>query len=294
MKLTFKNKIRVFIIVIVALLVVGISLFSFLGFNQDVDNKSSYEMQISLNQVAGESIDVLKASSVDALAEIGKYSLQELNNGATLICKFDFDVTEYALAVETSINAVLTQNTTFTGVEAEVNVYKTAGKTFTQIPSLVLVLGVSTALIFVYTLIMNKLSSAVAVLCSSLVSVLLFTALMATTRIPAYPFFEVFAGLAMITSSAIALAITSRYKALSYKDEKSTAFEIAEKAHHSLRFVFIALVGLACLASIIVAVIGLSASLFLGLGLLVAGLSAVVSAVYMTPLMWSLLKGINK
>lgn len=294
MKMTLNNKIRIFIIAVVTLLVVGIAMLSFLGFNQDVDNKSSYEMQVSIDQVAGDSVEVLKDSSNKAIAEIGKYTLQELDKGAMLVYKFDFDVTEYASSVETAVNTALSQSTTFSGVEAQVKVYKSAGNVYTQTSKLILALGVSLAIIFVYSLIMNKLSSAVAGICSSVLSVLLFTALMAITRIPAYPFFEVLCALAMVLSSAIALALTSRYKAVSKTEDKATAFTIAEKVNNSFRCVFIALAGCILLTSIIVGVVGLATSIFLALAILLAGLSAVASAVYMTPLMWSVLKGIKK
>ncbi len=297
MRVNFANKIKIFLISVLILLVVGMTLFGVLGFNQNIDNKKSYEMQVSVDQIAGESVDVLKTSSNEVLSSLNDscldYSYQEMNEGAVLIYKFSYDVSEQITTVKDTVQAALVANN-LGGVNAEVKVFENLGSYNSQFKNVILALGISIAIIFVYALFMNKLAGGVAVLCSSVLSALVFLALMAITRIPAQPYLAILVSACVALTSAIAVAITTKYKALYKVDDKPNVKVIAEKVNKSLRTVYIALACGVGVISIVAGAIGLINSVFLGLGILVAGLTSISSAIYMTPCIWTLIKGRRK
>ncbi len=290
----FTNKLKVYLIAVLVILVAGMTVLGLLGFNQNLDNKASYEMQVSVDQIVGDSVSVLKTSADEAVNGFGGmlkgYSYQEMNSGATLVYKFNYDVSDKIDTVKTAVQTAL-DNSSVSGVKAEVKVYENDGDFYTQTLMAVLAVGIAVVVIFLYALIMTKLSGGVSVLCSSVLSVLLFTALMALTRIPAQPFFAILAAATVALSSAISLVITTSYKVAKKHDQKSSALELANGVNSSLRKVYLIIsLGILVTAIIAGAACGLN-SIFLGVAILVAGISAVSSAVYMTPFIWSLIKG---
>ncbi len=299
MRLNFTKKLKIFVITVLVLLVAGMTLLGVLGFNQTVDNKKSYEMQVSVDQIVGNSVDILKSSSVEALESVygssmGNCSVQELNSGATIVYKFNFDVTGEISTIKTTIQTALDASDV-KGVNAEVKVFENLGSYPREtIGWTALSLGIALVVICIYAFIMNKLSGGVSVLCSSVLSVLLFTALMAITRIPTEPYFVILASVTAIISSALALVFTTRYKAIIKNDEKSTPLEVCEGVNKSLFSVLISFAGLVLLTAIIVSVTCGLSSLYLGLAIIVAGIASIGSAVYMTPLIWSLIKSKKK
>ncbi len=294
MKFSFANRIRLFLIVTLTLLVVGMTIFGVLGFNQTVDNKPSYEMQVSVDQIAGDSVEILKTSSESAINNLfDNYSVQEMNEGSVLVYKFSYDVTEKAAEVQASVQTALA-NCSVSGINANVKVYQNLGNYYSQAGVVILALSIAIVVIFVYALIMNKLAGGVAVVCSSILSVLLFLSIMAITRIPAQPYLAVLCSATAVIASVLALVITTKYKATLKAEEKLTSFEIAENVNNSFRSIYVILgVGLACLA-IIAGAIGALSSVFLGLAVLVSGVASMASAVYMTPFIWSLISGKRK
>ncbi len=293
----FSKKLKIFLISALVLLVAGMTIFGVFGLNQTLDNKKSYEMKISVDQVVGDSVDVLKTSADEALVNIygsaNTAFYQEMNAGSVLIYKFSEDVTENVAAIKEYIQNKL-DNSSVSGVNAEVKVYENSGDYDAQAVMAIVAISIAVVVIFAYALIMNKVAGGLAVLCASILAVLLFTALMALTRIPAQPYFAILASAVAAISSALALVITSRYKALSKAKDKASKMEIAQETHASLFKVFIALVAGVLLAAIIAGATAGLTSIYIGLAILVAGVSGVASAVYMTPIIWSLIKGKKK
>ncbi len=293
----FANKIRIFLIVALVLLVAGMAMLGFLGFNRTIDDKSSYEMQVSVDQIAGESVGILESATESAISENGldpvSYSVQKLNDGSVLVYKFKSEVSsDKVQAVKTAIQTKLNEND-LSAVNADVKFYENFGNNDYIDAKVLIALGIAIAVIFVYSIIMNKLAGSVAVLCSFILSMLLYTALMAITRIPA-TYLSILIGATAVFNAALTLVITTQYKAARKIDDKLPAMELCENVHKSLLKVYIALAVAIALGAIIAGAVGAVASIFLGLNILVAGVASMASAIYMTPLMWSLFKSKKK
>ncbi len=294
MKFNLNKKIKIFLIAVLTILVVGMTMLGVLGFNQTIDNRASYRMEVSVDQITDKSVEILKTSSEKALADLGiaDYKVLEKGEGSTIVYKFNYDVTSKATAVKDAVQSALDAGE-LVGFGAEVSVYENLGNFATQTGNVIIAISVAIVLILAYALVMNKLSAGVATLCSSTLSVLFFSALMAITRIPSQPYFAILACCAVVLSSVLSLVITTKYKALA-KNSKASAQEISQTAHDSLRAIYIIMLVCVALAGIIVSAIGGLSLIFLGLGIIVAGLAGVISAVYMTPFMYTIVKNVKK
>ncbi len=297
MRIDFVKKLRIFLIVALVVLVVGMAMLGFLDVNRAIDDKPSYEMQVSVDQIAGESVSVLESATEKAFSDIGlkpvSYGAQKEKDGSILIYKFKSEIAnEKITAVKDVVQAELDANN-LSVVKADVKVYENYGNKISLGLNVILALGIASLVIFVYALIMNKLAGGVAVLSSSVLSMLLFVALMAITRIPA-TYWSILLGATVAFNAALSLVITTKYRAVKKADDKLSSIAVCESVNKLLRKVYIVLAVAIALSGIIAGAIGAVASIFLGLSILVAGVASMASAVYMTPLIYSLFKGKKK
>ena len=209
------KKFKWFIIATLAILVVGMTLFGVLGFNNTVDYKDSFEVRVSIDQTTDDAIEILRETTDKYFDEKGVndkgYSFQVMGDGATLIYKFS-SMDDATVAKINALETVLNNALASTSAEAEISIDEVSGANDLQSGWVILALGIAMAVIFIYLLIMEKLASSVAVICSSALSMLLFIALMAITRMPAIPYVEVMACLAGIIGAVLAVTTVGRYK----------------------------------------------------------------------------------
>ncbi len=293
---SLNKQIKIFLIATLVILVAGMAMLGILGgFNQSVDYSASYEMQVSVDQDAGKSIEVLKSSAEKALADNGltpvDYASQELDEGVILVYKFNSDVSDKAQAVKTAVQSALDKDSGATNIKADVKVYKLSDYFAKQVGKTVLALGIAVAIIFVYSLIMNKLAGGVSVFCSTVLSVLVYLSIVSLTRLPAQPFLAILAGATCALSAGLSAVITSKYRSAVKENDKASAQNVAEDTHKALKSVYILILVAILVIAIIAGAIGLMSTLFLGLIVLVAGVSSVVSSIYMTPCIYMLIKG---
>ena len=288
MNARFVKRIKIFIISALVILVAGMSMLAFLGFNQPVDNKDSYEMQISVNQVAGNAVEVLQSASEKAIKdnEMFVVSEQKLNGGATLIYKFNKDVSDKIEVVEKAVQSAL-DGTNIINIEASVSVHQLKGSYGSQVLKVALGLGIGILVASIFVLILNKFASALSVLSTSVLSIVLFMALVALTRIPAQPYFAVFTCVASILSLVTSTIITTKYKAEIKKDGKVSSAEVVGKVNSDLATAFALLMMAVLLFSLI---FGIITSVFVGLIMFVAGVVGLFTAIYFTPFMWAVIR----
>lgn len=286
MNARFVKRIKIFIISALVILVAGMSMLAFLGFNQPVDNKDSYEMQISVNQVAGNAVEVLQSASEKAIKdnEMFVVSEQKLNGGATLIYKFNKDVSDKIEVVEKAVQSAL-DGTNIINIEANVSVHQLKGSHGSQVLKVALGLGIGILVASIFVLILNKFASALSVLSTSVLSIVLFMALVALTRIPAQPYFAVFTCVASILSLVTSTIITTKYKAEIKKDGKVSNAEVVGKVNSDLATAFALLMMAVLLFSLI---FGIITSVFVGLIMFAAGVVGMFTAIYFTPFMWAI------
>ena len=296
MKNGIMNKIKWFVVSILVLLVAGMVVLGFAGFNNTLDFADSYEVNITIEIVNDDSKEILKDTADKYLEQKGVEvsSYQIARNG--IIYKMDNDPTAKVSDLQTVITTALDANeaTSDNVVEVKVNKVYALGEIM-QPATILLAFGIAIVAIFLYMLIMNKLASAVAVICSSLVSILAFISLMAITRIQALPFIEVAAMFAGILGAILSVSTVGKYKyMLKNTTEKTSAKEIADKvAILEGKKYLITLIGV-IIAGFAVFAFLKPYLMIIGGQIALAGVAAVFSAFFTTPLLWTAIKGSKK
>lgn len=289
------KKFKWFIVATLAILVVGMTLFGIFGFNNTVDYKKSYEVQVSIDQNVDDAVKILKETTdkffeTNGISDEG-YAFQTQDNGTTLIYKFS-SLSDAQLAKINGLESVLNAALASTSAEATVEPNVVFGSNDLQSGWVILALGIAMVAIFIYLLIMEKLASAVAVICSSALSMLLFVALMAITRIPAIPFVEALACLAGIIGAVLAVTTVGRYREeIKNTTGKFSAASVADAvAKKDKKKYLLALIAI-LVAAVAVAAFFVPYIMIMGAQIAIAGLVATFSAYFMTPFMWVLIKG---
>lgn len=297
------NKSKIFFVVALALIVAGMAILGFLGLNRPVDYKKSYEMQISVDQ----NVDVgegVKASEImfnaanDYFKQNGvnpkDYATQTMDDGAIVVFKFGYDVSDKVDAVKTAVNDAIDLKNDY--INADVKVNEVTGKSNIKLGYILVACGVAIVAIFLYALAMEKLAGAVATLFSTVLSAVLFISVMSVARIPAQPFITVTCVVSALIAGIISVATVNRYKeeVKNSANDKATAWEIAESVSRKEFISYIFVLCLIALVGIVVGLIGWMHMLFVGIQLIVASIVGVSSAFFGTPMIWALIKKSKK
>ena len=292
MKNGVMDKIKWFVVSILILLVAGMTVLGFAGFNNTLDYADSYEINITLEIVNDDAKEILKdtADKFLDLREVDKSSYQITKNG--IVYKMTDDPTGKVDNLKNALISALeaNANTADNEVTVKINKVSVLGEIM-QPGKVLLAFGIAIVAIFLYMLIMNKLASAVAVICSSLVSVLAFISLIAITRIQAFPFFEISAVFAGILGAVLSVSTVGNYKkALKNTTEKLSAKTVANKTSVlEAKKYLIALIGV-LVAGFAVFAFFTPYLMIIGAQIMVAGVSATLSAFFTTPLLWTAIK----
>ena len=281
------SKIKWFIIAAITVALVGMTVLGFFGFNNTVDYKESYELQVSLEHESQNDIGVMRDTAEKFFIDenVNVVDVQLVNDGAGLIYKLPNALSAEMLAkfenaFKDKVDVTVTVN----------NVYK-----HNQLNPLTLLLayGIAVVAIFVYMLIMNKLASAVAVICSSVISVILYLSMMSITRIPAVPYIEFMAMLAGIIGAAVSVTLVGSYKEKIDSAEKATCEQVANLvAKEDFKKCLCVIIATA-IASIALALCINIYTATMGASLMLAGLVSVITAYFITPMIWTAIKGKN-
>ena len=293
---------KLFTVIVIAVLVIGIALLGIFGLNDTVDFKEGYEIQVSVDQtyekacskMRAETDKYLEANGIDTL----EYSFQKNEDGSVLIyklSKLDKEIEKKVGGLESHINAALDADAETKGTLAEVSLNKTKGSSYSQAGKILLAVGIGIVAIFLYLLIMEKLSSAVAVVSSSVLSMLVFVALMAITRLPAKPYFEAAVAFAGMFAAILSVSTVAKYKEeIKNADGKINVFAISEKVAkvESKKYLF-------AVIAVLVAAVAVSAFfstylMIMGAQLALGGIAAAVVSYFMTPFIWAIIKGRKK
>ena len=306
MKLSINKNYKLWIIITAVVLVVGIALLAIFNFNQTADYKASYEAvvdmdnqnslsQDGLSQYADEYLQSKGISAIDHLTQEIDYT----DGHYALVYKFDKDVK----INQTDMATYIQNKATSAGFSVVIEVQYNNVDPFYTLPIgwICLGLGLATLAIFIYLLIMEKLASSIAVICSSALSALLFVALLATTRIPSQPFAYATMCLAFALTTFVSTGIVNRFKEQLKLNQSATSSEdklsfeqIADKgvSDSLLRLIFI--FGGLLLTCILLISIGSIYIKFLGVQLLIAIIASAFASICILPTLWPLLKNFKK
>lgn len=285
------KKAKIFFVAALVIIVAGLAMFGFLGFNQTVDYRDSYEVQVGVDQNAGDAIAIMNDTTSAYFAEKGikPLSSQVADDGLAMIYKFSADVGKIEAGLEDKINSAI-KTANVSNVSAEVSVREVVAGDNTNVANVIIAMSVAIVLMFIYAVIFEKLASAVAVAFATVLSAVMFIAFMGITRIPAAPFVVIGGALAVVLAAIVSIATVNKYKAEYKKADKCTNLEIVEKVASKAKTLYIILGGAVLLTAVALCALGLPYVMLAGAQVLVAGISGISAAVFGTPFMWSLIK----
>lgn len=294
-KLNIVGKYKIWTVITLLVLVVGLVLFGILGFNQSVDYKNSYQVDVKIYSL-DKSEDFAK-EVVDQFFEnsnVKSFNLTQNEDGFAIL-KYSFNnVVEFdANSLKDSIKTKLNQNNILLEVE-DISVYQVQKTFFNKIGYVSLALGVGIVAIFIYLLLIEKLASAFAVAISGIISALLFVSLMAITRISASPFVWMMEVACVLLTVAISGGLTSRFREESSKadslNQKATSGQISNVAIDASILRYVVITAFLVIGSVLLFAVGKGDYKILGLQLLVVSVVAIFSSIVWTPIMWCLIK----
>ncbi len=288
-------KTKIFIIITVAVLVIGLILFGIFGFNNTVDYRKSTEVTVSVDSNVTDPEEKMKSVSEEYFEKVGvsdvAYAFQQTEDG-TLIFKFAGDITVIdAAQLKSEIEAEIGNGLVITVTKNEVfNV------TDNQIGWICLACGLAIVASFLYILIMEKLAGALSVIVSSLLSAVMFVAVMGIARIPAQPFVWVSllfsVGFAAILSTVIVNRCNEALKNVA--NDGNTYVKIADDMTKESVFRIVLSFAALLIFAIALLVIAPVYVKFAGLQLIVAGMVATFVSVAWTGIVWAKVKALNK
>lgn len=285
------NKAKIFFVAALVVIVVGLSLFGFLGFNQSIDYKNGYELQVSVDQNAGSAIQIMNDTTEKYFSDnnVKPISMQVADDGLMRIYKFSSNVVDLEKGLQEKIDtAIIDAN--ITNVSSKVEAKEVVAKDNTNVGRVLLAMAISIVCIFVYALILEKFVSAVSVAFSATLSAILFLAFMGATRIPAAPFVVISGALSVVLAGVISIATVNKYKKECKKADRATNLEIVEKVANKANMFYIIVGGAILLSAVALCCFGLPYLMIAGAQIAVAGISGITSAIFGTPFMWSLIK----
>ncbi len=289
MKGSLINKLKILVIAVVLIVVAGLAVLGFVGFNNTVDFKKSYEVSVSLTQDVNGSFEIAKSSAEKYFAEKKQqpveYALQNGDDG--FVFKFESLSGISKTELEAYINKALEGKKAVASVEVD----EVVPEIYLQVGKLAIALGVALVACFIYLLITHKGASSLSAMFSSVIAGLTFIALVALTRVPAYPFVSALLLGSVALSLMLSAGMLNRFKEEIKLNEKASSDEIAGKVIKDslLRYVFI-FVALLAVSAVFVAV-GSVPLKFIGLQLVVATFAGISCSLLFTPIFWSLIKG---
>ncbi|MBQ6728264.1 MAG: hypothetical protein IJQ87_04910 [Clostridia bacterium] len=289
------GKLKIWIIVAVITVLLGALLLSIFGLNQTPDYKSSYEASVSVDQNVNGSGELVDKTARAYFGEKGyrlsDYATQKTEDGDKYIYKFhkagDIDKEELQAVLQTALDndaELGALNLVASAEYGEVKITSdyNAGKIL-----LACLLGLIVA--FAVSFFTVKLASALTVVCNAVMTLVIYTMLVAITRIPALPDFAIVGGAAMLLSVVMTFVITCRYKEKLKLDEKA---DVAAVASDGVKDGFIRLCFITCAVILAAALlfVGGVYFLFIGLKLILAAISAYLVSCVATPALWTVFK----
>ncbi|MBO4594949.1 MAG: hypothetical protein J5697_04540 [Clostridia bacterium] len=300
MKFSITKSFKIFLIIALSLVVVGMVFLGIFGFNKTADYGAGYEVKVHVNQYTptGNTIEVAKNATEVYFVENGikslAYTQRAEGTGLDLIYKFGGDVSEKCAGLAAAVQNALDTDAEVVGLTATAEVYATDAAVNSQFGWILLAVGIATVVFFVYLLFAAKFAQAVSVVCSAVVSAILYISLISIARVPVYPTGAIIGVFAFVLSAVLSVVMASRYKEIAKLNEDMSAKEIADEAARKSLLRFILIGALIALASLIFIGVGPAYVRFIGVQILLADVAALFASYAFTPTVFSVLKKSNK
>ena len=288
------NKTKIFLIAGLAIVLVGMVFLGIFGLNKTVDYKESYEIKVSVNINEKNSSEVVKDATEKYLADNGvsyvRYGTQSLEDGETFIYKTQDKKELDAEGLKNAVQAALDEKAEVAGLIAYASIYKISVTYSGNVLKTVIAIAVAAAIVFVIGLFTLKAAGATTVLSVSVISALLFVSLISLLRIPAEPSFFVAMAASVILAQTFAFADVYSFERELKATEKSDFAQIKDgvlsKSFKSAVMILCATV----IFTIVSLIFGEIYLLFSGLQLIIAVLTAGLTSLVGSPVIFDALR----
>lgn len=293
MKFNVMKHFKIWIIATVIIVVCGMSFLGFIGLNNPVDYKVSYQIKVDVEEDVASSVSIAKEVTDNFFSKNGlsdaRYAINVGDDG-TITYSFHTDIANKVAGLEDDLQNALAN--AGINLEAKVNAYESTPYIGYDVLSICLTAGISLVVVLIYLMIMEKSAAAFSVTGSAVLSVILFVSLLAITRTPALPFVSAIVVFTALASAFISTLFVGKVKAeiKNVANEKLSNKEIAEKAFGKNIFPLIGVLVVSIISAILFIAIGTGYLKFLGIQIMLGGVSAVFSAGAWTPLIWTNLR----
>ena len=288
MRSHFINICKIVFVGILGLIFAGMIILGLLGINNTKNYDSVNQLKVSVSLDLTESSQKAQATTEKFLQEnsVETYSFgsQVLNDGRVFVYQIksgSFNVEDLKTAIDTAINN--------SKVNVKVDVSEVTAYSENQTLGVVSALAITAVVIFVVLLFVEKWKSALAVAINSVLSALLFFALINIVRLPAVSLLGVSLSIAFLLGSVLSSVVVVRFKEI----VKNSSTTIKSSADVSIQGVISSLFRVFFI-SIIMVVLGIFVAIlfggylvFAGLQIVVASIAACICSIFVTPLLWA-------
>ena len=295
------KKLKIFLIVTLAVIVVGMTLFGVFGFNNAVREDKNYEVTIRVDQNLSDAGSIIKNQAEKYFDEIGAsyFNYQQLKEGSAFVYSFKDNVikqSELDEILKSSVAELKNEDGELINVVATATVKEVLPTAENQVLDIFFALLIASAIILIYLLILEKPAVAFTTLINGILSLILFISVASIVRIPAYININVFIVASFVLSMVISAVICSRFKeiASSVGGEKMTNVEITSKSIKDSFFRVIIFLAIISLASICLLVAFTPYLVYAFVYMLIAGIVSVYSAILGSIFFLPVLKNIDK
>ena len=289
------SKWKIWLIITLTIVAVGMVLMGVLGMNEAVDYSKSYEVQVNIDQDVDDASKKVCAISESYFAKKGAkdtaYATQKTSTGG-YIFKFAEDPGIDAEDLEQTITEALNNSK----VEVSTDIKQVVTNNKYDVLGISLILGIRAVDIFLFILIKDKFKGALAVLTASVVSTLLALALIAITRVPAMPFLPLTICGALCLGSVLSSGMVARFN-IDKKNADGTGLsdnEIADKGAKASVSRILCLVCSVLVFSLVLDFVNIGYLSFVAIHTVIAGVSAGFTSLFITPVIWSAVKNNKK
>lgn len=300
------NKLKLWTVVSLAIIVVGFVIFGIFGFNNTADYSSAYEINVSIEENLNNSGEIAYNTATTYLREQGvkynKTSVQKINEGEIIVFKvLDSSVIsdkEKITAIESGLKDKILSAFSEKSIDLDVEVkaFSTVHKLDEKIGYVCLAIGIAIVVVFLYVFFLEKLSASLTVLFNAIISFLLSFSILAITRIPVALYLIPTVITSALLSAILSLVIINRSNELikNVANNKMSYTEITANATKlsQLRFAFIC--GATLLLSVLLLIFGGTYYRILGVMFEIASISALFTSYGFTEIIFPFLKSKKK
>lgn len=300
MKFSVTCKYKIWILIAVVVIAAGFALFGIFGFNQTADYKDCFSVSVKVDANIGKASEILEESSENYLKEknLNYDRVEVIDDGGELVYYFTSSVKDVVdvSELENSVKQALSVEDILSGLNVTATVDETVSFVDNHAATIAIAGGIVLVIAFIYALIVEKLSGAVAAIASAVISGLTFFALMGITRIPTLPFMAYTLPISVLFGFAYSIVMVNRFNssAKTVAGEKTSAFDIADKESMQSLLKCTFTTGAMIVFAIALLALGSSLVKILGLQIIMVAISSLFSAFAFSGLVWASIKGSGK